>query len=193
MKHVKLLSTHINPHFECVFCDRKFACKQNRNLHISKCKMNPNHSIQYTNNIHINITNNIVIFGNEDFSYINNIDIKEALQTKNVIPRLCKLMRRNPNHPENRNIRVTDLSRGRTQVFTESGWEPTQPIDTFNNMIMEASDILDNKSQQMNNLELQKVDQITDNVHELDMAIDKGGDTQWGKQNRREIMLEFVD
>ena len=143
----------------------------------------------------VTTTNNIVIFGNEDFSYIDKKDIQEALKTKNALPRLCRLMRRNPNHPENRNIKVTDFSRGRTQIFTENGWEPAQPIDTFNNMIMEASDILDNTSQQskMNALLLQKVDQITDNVHELDMAIDKGEDTQWGKQSRREIMLEFVD
>ena len=140
------------------------------------------------------IHNNVVIFGNEDFSYITKNDIQEALKTKNVIPRLCGLMRKNPHHPENRNIRVTDFSRGRTQIFTENGWEPAQPTDTINNMIMEASDILDNKSHSnvLNDLEMEKVDSITDNVHELDLAIDKGEDTPWGKQNRREIMLEFV-
>lgn len=148
------------------------------------------------NNFNINITNNnnIVIFGNEDFSYINKHDIQEALKTKNALPRLCRLMRRNPHHPENRNIKVTDFARGKTQVFTENGWEPAQPIDTFNNLIMEASDILDNKSQEnkLNPIELAKVDTITDNVHELDMAVDRGSDTQWGKESRREIMMEFV-
>lgn len=153
-----------------------------------------NSTTNVTNN---NITNNIVIFGNEDFSYISKKDIQEALKTKNVLPRLCKLMRNNPNHPENRNIRVTDYSRGKTRVYTENGWTQAHPIDTFNNMILEASEILDtNTSSSQKNfyadVELNKVDSITDNAHELDKAVDNGDDTQWGKENRREIMMEFV-
>ena len=104
-------------------------------------------------------------------------------------------MRNNKNHPEYRNIKVTDFARGKTRIFTESGWIPAQPVDTFNNMIMEASDILDNKMSQKecNMLQINKVNVITDNVHELDLAIDKGYDTQWGKDNRKSIMMEFVD
>ena len=152
-----------------------------------------------TNNINItnNTTNNIVIFGNEDFSYISKKDIQEALRTKNVLPRLCRLMRRNPSHPENRNIKVTDFSRGKTRIFGQFGWEPVQPIDTFNDMITEASGMLDNKTyeekQNYNQPDLEKVDEITDKVHELDMAQWQGKDTKWGQENRRAIMLEFVD
>ena len=150
-----------------------------------------------TNNITNNTTNNIVIFGNEDFSYISKKDIQEALRTKNVLPQICRLMRRNPNHPQNKNIKVTDYSRGKTRIFGQYGWEPAQPIDTFNNMISEASGILDNKTyedqKEYTRPDLEKVDEITDKVHELDMAHWQGKDPRWGQENRRAIMLEFVD
>lgn len=202
---------------ECEYCNKSFSTISNKNKHEKKCKENPNISVQHptvnnitnnitntnnninniTNNITNNTTNNIVIFGNEDFSYISKKDIQEALRTKNVLPRLCKLMRRNPNHPENRNIKVTDFSRGKTRIFGQYGWEPAQPIDTFNNMINEASGILDNKTYddkiEYSQPDLEKVDEITDKVHELDMAHWQGRDTRWGQENRRAIMLEFVE
>ena len=149
-----------------------------------------------TNHITNNITNNIVIYGNEDFSYIGKDALDEALQTKDVIPRLCKLMRNNPRYPENRNIRVTDCSRGKMRMFTENGWVPAEPVDTLNNMIMEASDILDVKTESgSGDFEYyhDKVDNITDKTHELDMAKDKGGDTIWARDCRRNITLQFVD
>lgn len=183
-------------------------CKHNENI-VLKCDTpgvgntivnqtnNNNHTNNITNNITNNTTNNIVIFGNEDFSYISKNDIQEALRTKNVLPRICKLMRRNPNHPENRNIKVTDYSRGKTRIFGKCGWGPAQPIDTFNNMITEASGILDNKTYEANvqysQPDMERVDEITDKVHELDMAQWQGRDTKWGQENRRAIMLEFVD
>ena len=75
--------------------------------------------------------------------------------------------------------------------------EPVQPIDAFNNMINEASGILDNKTYEEKNYyaqpDLEKVDEITDKVHELDMAQWQGRDTKWGQENRRAIMLEFVE
>ena len=176
--------------------------KQNTNQeNIKEC--NVSHITNYitnnniTHNITNNTTNNIVIFGNEDFSYISKKDIQEALRTKNVLPRICRLMRRNPNHPQNKNIKVTDYSRGKTRIFGQYGWEPAQPIDTFNNMINEASGILDNKTyedqKEYTRPDLEKVDEITDKVHELDMAHWQGKDTRWGQENRRAIMLEFVD
>ena len=109
----------------CENCSKSFASKQSRNIHMVKCKSN---NVQITHNItnnithNTNITNNIVIFGNEDFSYISKKDIQEALRTKNVLPRLCRLMRRNPHYPENRNIKVTDFSRGKTRIFGQYGW-----------------------------------------------------------------------
>ena len=204
-------------HNKCIICQRDMSISS----HIEKCKhinehnitdenvnilrdslsnhLNTTHNTVYNinnpSNCNIgNVTNNIVIFGNEDFSHINQSDIQQALKTKSVLPTLCRLMRSNTLYPENRNIKVTDFSRGKTQVFTEHGWEKAQPIDTFNNMIMEASDILDYKSNDnnLNFVELNKVESITDNVHELDMALDRGEDTVWGKTNRREIMMEFV-
>jgi len=158
-----------------------------------------NNITNVTNNVTNNITNNtnIVIFGNEDFSYIDNSAIQDALNTKNILPRLCRLMRNNPNRPENRNIKVTDFSREKTRIFTQQGWLPAQPIETFNNLINEASEILDiktcNDKDDFSKPDLDKVDEITDKVHELDMAQWQGKDTKWGRENRRAIMLEFVD
>ncbi len=147
------------------------------------------------NNITNNITNNIVIYGNEDFSYINKDLLENALKTVDVIPRLCKLMRNNPKHPENRNIKVTDYSRNKIRIFTKNGWEQAESVDTLNDMIMEASDILDTKTESgSGNYEYyhMKVDGITDKVHELDMAKDKGEDTIWAKDCRRNITLQFI-
>ena len=194
-------------HFKHVY-KRHLKSKKHRNMikqdihkvHVPSTNITNNHitnNNNIVNNITNNTTNNIVIFGNEDFSYISKKDIQEALRTKNVLPRLCRLMRRNPYHPENRNIKVTDFSRGKTRIFGQYGWEPAQPIDTFNNMINEASGILDHKTyeekQDYAQPDLEKVDEITDKVHELDMAQYQGRDTKWGQENRRAIMLEFVD
>ena len=189
---------------ECEYCHTTFASVSNRNRHTKVCKHAQGPIVQNItnithNNINItnNTTNNIVIFGNEDFSYISKNDIQSALRTRNVLPQLCKLMRQNPHHPENRNIRVTDFSRGKTQIYGPNGWKPVQPIDTFNTMINEASGILDTKTYEdkieYSRPDLERVDEITDKVHELDMAQWQGKDTKWGQENRRAIMLEFVD
>lgn len=210
-RHIKNVN-NIND-LQCSHCSKIFSSKQSRNVHILKCKLNKMQNANITNNITNNdnsvtnnlnncsitnnITNNIVIYGNEDFSYIDKNAIQDALRTKNVLPRLCRLMRRNPNHPENRNIKVTDFSRGKTRIFTQRGWEPAQPIDTFNNMITEASEMLDNKTYEEKNKyddsDISKVGELTDKVHELDMAQWQGKDTRWGQENRRAIMLEFVE
>ena len=206
-RHIKKINNV--DELKCDYCAKVFASKQSKTNHMKKCKFNANITNNITNNdnsvtnnlnncnITNNITNNIVIYGNEDFSYIDKNAIQDALRTKNVLPRLCRLMRRNPNHPENRNIKVTDFSRGKTRIFTQHGWEPAQPIDTFNNMITEASEMLDNKTYEEKNKyddsDISKVGELTDKVHELDMAQWQGKDTRWGQENRRAIMLEFVD
>ena len=150
-----------------------------------------------THNTTNNIMNNIVIFGNEDFSYIKKDALLEALQTKDAIPKLCQLMRNNPHHPENRNVKVTDIARKKVKIFTEDGWKPANPVDTFNNMIMESSDMLDKHTQSGVDNDYgyyhEKIDAITDKAHELDMAKDKGEDTGWGKECRNDIMLQFVE
>ena len=143
------------------------------------------------------ITNNniIVFYGNEDFSYIQPDELMDVLTTKDAIPRLCRLMRNNPNHPENRNVKVTDMSRRKVKIFKDGVWESVNSVDTFNNMIMEASDILDTQTESgSGKFEYfhEKIDGITDKVHELDLARDKGSDTEWGKESRRDIMLQFV-
>ena len=66
-----------------------------------------------------------------------------------------------------------------------------------NTMINEASGIIDTKTyedkKEYSRPDLERVDEITDKVHELDMAQWQGKDTKWGQENRRAIMLEFVD
>ena len=81
------------------------------------------------------------------------------------------------------------------QSLSENGWETAHPIDTFNNMIIEASDILNQDDKWGRDFEsyYDKVDGITDNVHNMDLAKDKGVDTVWAKDNRRNIMLQFVN
>jgi len=167
------------------------------NSHVSPVSYITNHiHNDIYDHSHNNITNNIVIFGDEDFSYINKDALMDALKTKDVLPKLCKIMRNNPNHPENRNVKVTDVSRGKVKVYTQNGWECSNQVDTFNEMIMEASDILDTKTESGSGkyaIYHNKIDIITDNVHDLDMAKDNGKDTNWGKDSRRNIMMEFVN
>ena len=68
-----------------------------------------------------------------------------------------------------------------------------QQNDTFNNMINETSGILDNtmyeEQKDYSRSDLEKVDEITDKVNELDMAHRQGKDIKWGQKNRR-IVLE---
>ena len=188
VKDISNLTKHISYH-------KKSIGDGNIDAFLERTRVPPCIINNNTINNTINNNFNIVIYGNEDFSYIDKNALEEALQTKDVLPKLCKMMRNNPNRPENRNIKVTDYSRGKVKVYTENGWETAHPIDTFNNMIIEASDILDTKTTSgAGDFEsyYDKVDGITDNVHNMDLAKDKGVDTVWAKDNRRNIMLQFV-
>ena len=179
------LTKHINYH-------KKAIGDENIDVILAKTKS----CIINNNNNTINNNFNIVIYGNEDFSYIDQKALEDALQTRDVLPKLCKMMRNNPNRPENRNVKVTDFSRGKVKIYTEHGWEIAHPVDTFNNMIIEASDIIDTQTMSGTGPYEQyydKVDTLTDNVHNMDIAKDKGTDTFWAKDNRRNIMLQFVN
>jgi len=204
----------------CVVCEHKFNESDNKYNMVKHCSkhnmpvdavlklksVRENQSrptiieckTEYNNcTVENNITNNnIVIFGNEDFSYIQKESLLEVLQTKDAIPKLCQLMRNNPKHPENRNVKVTDMSRKKVKIYTEDGWRPANSVDTFNDMIMESSEILDaNTESGSGEYEYyhDKIDTITDNVHKMDMARDRGEDTMWAKESRNDIMLQFVE
>ncbi len=79
-----------------------------------------------SNNTNNNITNNITlnVYGNEDFRYIaNDLLTSFHLNPYESIPRLVGLIHFNPKHPENHNIRWTNINKNRIQRFEKKGWK----------------------------------------------------------------------
>jgi hypothetical protein len=90
-----------------------------------------------SNNTNNNITNNITlnVYGNEDFRYIaNDLLTSFHLNPYESIPRLVGLIHFNPKHPENHNIRWTNINKNRIQRFEKKGWTNRDKKDVIRDL-----------------------------------------------------------
>ena len=78
------------------------------------------------NNTNTNITNNIIInnYGEENLSYLSDEDIKDYIidQTSGLL-KCIKDIHFNPEHPENKNIRLLNKKQPYLQVLKNNKWE----------------------------------------------------------------------
>ena len=138
--------------YECTYCNANFDKKKEYNIHYNECKNKYSKIIQenaelkdvvsklnkkmdniadkLTNNINItnsqvNSNNTIIInnFGNENLSYID----KELLQKLIVPPypaivKLNEIIHCNEEHPENNNIKISNINGKFLQVYENNAW-----------------------------------------------------------------------
>lgn len=102
------------------------------------------------NNTINNATINIVInnYGNEDKSYITKQFVEMLLKqpVNNTVLKMLKHIHFNPDHPENMNVRITDISRPYARVYNDKKWMILNRKDVIEDMVKRSKDIIDEKS-----------------------------------------------
>ena len=99
-----------------------------------------------TTNTTNNITNNIQIngFGHEDTSYITNKMLdKLVVYPGSMIPKLLALTHFHKDHPENKNLKITNLRSKYLKVFSKGKWILHEKDDIIDNIIYNKYDILE--------------------------------------------------
>ena len=108
-----------------------------------------------------NINQNIVInnFGNEDFSFISNEQMKKyALNLPNGIQLFAERCHFSSKHPENKNVRIQDKNDGMIQVWDNSKWLYRNRYNILQIMVFNKYDILNKLLNHMeNNQELSDI------------------------------------
>jgi len=108
-----------------------------------------NNTINTINTIN-NATINIVInnYGNEDKSYITKQFVEMLLKqpVNNTVLKMLKHIHFNPDHPENMNVRITDVSRPYARVYNDKKWMILSRKDVIEDMVKRSKDIIDEKS-----------------------------------------------
>ena len=91
-----------------------------------------NKNIKHQNNGTINNTINIIGFGQEDLSKIDNKEFFEALtQMGYKIPaKMVEKIHINDKYPEYKNIYISDINRGKAMVYDGKKWK----LDKYNNI-----------------------------------------------------------
>ena len=86
--------------------------------------VNSDNNVINSNNT--NITNNIIInnYGEEDLSYLSDDDLKEyIIDQSSGLLKCIKDIHFNPEHPENKNIRILNKKQPYLQVLKDNKWE----------------------------------------------------------------------
>jgi hypothetical protein len=108
--------------------------KTNENLinQMKVCKTQNNKNVKNQNNGTINNTINIVGFGKEDLSKIDNKEFFEALtQMGYKIPaKMFEKIHINDKYPEYKNIYISDINRGKAMVHDGRRWQ----LDRYDNI-----------------------------------------------------------
>jgi hypothetical protein len=91
-----------------------------------------NRNVKHQNNGTINNTINIIGFGQEDLSRIDNKEFFEALmQMGYKIPaKMVEKIHINDKYPEYKNIYISDINRGKAMVYDGKKWK----LDKYNNI-----------------------------------------------------------
>lgn len=95
-----------------------------------------------------NITNNYIVqinnFGNENTSYIQTKLLQQLLKTPtNAVPELIKQIHFHPDHPENRNIKITNRKERFAHVFKDQEWQLARKDEILDYMVESGFTLLD--------------------------------------------------
>tara|TARA_Y100001970_G_scaffold294100_1_gene446849 strand:+ start:14052 stop:14783 length:732 start_codon:yes stop_codon:yes gene_type:complete len=155
--------------FNCRYCDKSFATKPSMRRHeLHYCKnVNDIDLILTVKNMerdknalnkHIekliqkvgdttnNITNNIQIngFGSENTSYITEKMLDNLLvYPGTMVPQLVALTHFNKNHPENKNLKITNIKSKYVKVYSDGKWILQNKEDVIDNIMNSNYVVLD--------------------------------------------------
>ena len=100
---------------------------------LKKIKNKPNISNNF-NKIETNIQINN--FGNENFDYINEKMFIKLLSTPlSAIPKLIELKHFNPKHPENHNIKITNIHDKFAKIYKDNKWLISHKKDIIQELV----------------------------------------------------------
>ena len=170
---IKMKEPKKNKAYYCIYCNYQFNKKGNLNRHYNTCKEkrvkdkngqitndqennNNCNEEKYTliqNNYNCsnnsnNFSNNSIIinnYGKEDLSYLTNSDLTNYV--KNLPPGVIKFIEKvhfHPQHPENRNLRITNKKESLIQVRKKNKWMFEDKMITINNLLSEKYQLLEN-------------------------------------------------
>ena len=99
---------------------------------------------QVTHNHNNTYIVNVNHFGHEDMSYISQNYIQRLLKHPcAAVPELIKHIHFNPQHPENRSIKITNRKARFAEVFVNSGWQLMRKQDILDKIVDRGCSILD--------------------------------------------------
>ena len=159
--------------FRCRYCDRLFSTKAHMRRHeLHRCKSDKNIDVEFKmermrkqferekNKLYkqidklidkagdttINNTNNIQLnnFGEEDTSYINDkILAKLIIYPGSMIPNLLKLTHFHKDHPENKNLKITNKRDKYIKVYKNDEWKLDKRDIVIDNIMNHKFDTLE--------------------------------------------------
>jgi len=107
---------------------------------------NRTNNIGTQQNIGGNMTQNIVLnnFGREDIKYITEEFVKNLMKLPyGSIPKLLKHVHFNPEHPENRNVKITNKKLSWAEVWNDDKWELRDKKQVIDDMVDKGYNMID--------------------------------------------------
>jgi len=106
-------------------------------------------------------------FGKENIEYINSNHINKLIQQGiyAAIPKIIKYLHFNPEHPENRNVKITNKKEAWAQIWNNDKWELKNKKLVINNIVNKGYNILDDKKKpdELSNKKKSKLCDFQDN------------------------------
>ena len=187
---------------KCHQCDKTFSSKQSLKRHQKKSECdriqkletqqqemqlkfdllleefrnkpnNTTYNIQNTYNVQINN------FGCENISYITDQMLIKLMQNPKVaVPELLRHIHFNPEHPENRNIRITNRKERFAHIFSDRSWQLAKKTDVLEKLVNKSYVLLDNCFEEngkdnMKPIKVEKYQQFQELMDELDSKMRK--------------------
>jgi hypothetical protein len=104
-----------------------------------------NNNTTNTNNIQTQIVLNN--FGKENVEYINSNYINKLIQQGiyAAVPKIIKYLHFNPEHPENRNVKITNKKETWAQIWNNDKWELKNKKLVISDIVDKGYNIIDDK------------------------------------------------
>lgn len=134
---------------------------------------NTTYNIQNTYNVQINN------FGYENTSYITDQMLLKLMQNPKVaVHELLRYIHFNPEHPENRNIRITNRKERFAHVFSNRSWQLAKKTDVLEKLVNKGYVLLDNCFEEagkdaLKPFRVEKYQQFQELMDELDSKMRK--------------------
>ena len=139
-----------------------------------------------------NIQNNVYInsHGNENLSYITSNYLSNLLKIPyGAVPKLLKNIHFHPEHPENRNIKITNKKLPYISVYKDDHWELKDKNEIIENLVDKSFNILDMQYEKdkniLNESQLERYKIFQNKFEEKDRKLKK--------QLKREVGLTILN